>query len=577
MSDRLVIVSLDGHVCPRVEVFRPYVEAKYLEQFDAFAAASGRHMLTLSATRGTEDAPSELRDRWVHHVEQTYGSDDLNADPSRRLSEMDADGIAAEALYHGGFNLHPIPFFDPDLHSSFNQTVPASGQAAELRAAGIRSYNRWLADFVGVAPERLVGVAHIPTRDVAMAVGEVERAREAGLRGVNLPSPRRDLMSFNRPEYDALWAVCADREMSLHTHGGGGDIFPVGGQGAWAIFASESRFLSRRGLAQLIFGGVFERFPRLSFFLTEQTDRWVAETLLNLDSIYLSTMVERTVPFIRDVLPRLPSDSFRSNCYIGASFMSRSEAEAAIEHDYWRNVMWAATSRTPKGRGRSRARRCARRSPGCRLSMSWRCSARTRCVCSRSTHARCMPSPTGSDRCSKPSTIRSTRARFPTPAATRSRSAASGVTPEQREHTGFAACAARWLNRPRSMVHAIRRDERGTMALVESRTGILVVMTDAFPDRHDEYNDWYEHTHVDDVLKVDGIAVAQRFATIPGLRGEMLPQRYMALYELSGDVDAVLESMRRTRPQRPTSPTLDQSTAASYAFRAIGGPHERVT
>ena len=108
----------------------------------------------------------------------------------------------------------------------------------------------------------------------------------------------------------------------------------------------------------------------------------------------------------------------------------------------------------------------------------------------------------------------------------------------------------------------------------ESRTGLLVVMTDAVPGRLDEYLEWYERTHLDDVLKVPGIASAQRFASVPGLRGEVMPQRYMALYELTADIDATLEAMRRTKAGRPTSPALDQPVSASYAFRAIGGRHE---
>jgi predicted TIM-barrel fold metal-dependent hydrolase len=348
-DERLVVVSIDGHVSPRVSGFRPYCDAKYLEQFDDFVSEINEHLLTLSATTGQSGQSNALQARWLREVEAQYGPEPLNADPAYRLQLMDDDGIAAETVYHGGFNFQPIPFFSPSLHSSFNQDVPEAGDSSTLRAAGIRMYNRFLADWISVAPERFVGIAHIPMWDVGAAVAEVEHAYDLGLRAVNLPSPRRQLLSYNHAEWDPLWQVCSERAMTLHTHGGGGDIFPIDGQGAWAILASEARFLSRRGLSQLIFGGVFERFPRLRFFLTEQTDRWVAETMRNFDSIYLSTMEERTVPFIRDVLPRLPSDYFRSNCYVGASFMSRSEAELAVDDDHWRNMVWGRDFPHPEG------------------------------------------------------------------------------------------------------------------------------------------------------------------------------------------------------------------------------------
>ena len=39
----------------------------------------------------------------------------------------------------------------------------------------------------------------------------------------------------------------------------------------------------------------------------------------------------------------------------------------------------------------------------------------------------------------------------------------------------------------------------------------LIVLTNPAPGREDEYNDWYTNTHLADVLKVPGIAAAQRF------------------------------------------------------------------
>jgi hypothetical protein len=43
---------------------------------------------------------------------------------------------------------------------------------------------------------------------------------------------------------------------------------------------------------------------------------------------------------IRAKLPKPPSEYFRKNCYIGASFMSNSEAKVSVEHDLIDNVMW---------------------------------------------------------------------------------------------------------------------------------------------------------------------------------------------------------------------------------------------
>jgi hypothetical protein len=43
---------------------------------------------------------------------------------------------------------------------------------------------------------------------------------------------------------------------------------------------------------------------------------------------------------LRAALPRLPSEYFRSNCFIGASFLANWEAKYGIEHDLVGNTMW---------------------------------------------------------------------------------------------------------------------------------------------------------------------------------------------------------------------------------------------
>ncbi|MGO8862200.1 MAG: amidohydrolase, partial [Acidimicrobiales bacterium] len=43
---------------------------------------------------------------------------------------------------------------------------------------------------------------------------------------------------------------------------------------------------------------------------------------------------------LRAALPKLPSEYFRQNCFIGASFLSNWEAKFGIEHDLVSNTMW---------------------------------------------------------------------------------------------------------------------------------------------------------------------------------------------------------------------------------------------
>ena len=61
----------------------------------------------------------------------------------------------------------------------------------------------------------------------------------------------------------------------------------------------------------------------------------------------------------------------------------------------------------------------------------------------------------------------------------------------------------------------------------------LMVFTNAIEGRDEEFNRWYNETHLKDVLAVEGFASAQRFR-IAGVT-EAAPFAYLALYELDTD------------------------------------------
>jgi hypothetical protein len=95
-----------------------------------------------------------------------------------------------------------------------------------------------------------------------------------------------------------------------------------------------------------------------------------------------------------------------------------------------------------------------------------------------------------------------------------------------------------------------------------------VVYTRPVAGQEDEFNDWYDNQHLQDLLKIPGVVRAQRFSTeIDGQR------QYLALYDLdTDDVEACLEDIRsRSGTDRMVmSPALDMDSISDVAFAAIG-------
>jgi predicted TIM-barrel fold metal-dependent hydrolase len=337
-EQRYLIVSADSHAGPSLErQLRDYCPKEYLPQFDEYAAevaAVRRAIADNPAVRqrgvgadSDPDSPSLARQAY-RATKECPGQQD----PHARLRDMDADGVAADVIFAGGQNDENIPFI------GFGVDAGPAGQAYELRAVGFDIWNRWLADFVSVAPERHVGVMQVPIWDVDRAVRTVEECRRAGLKGVNFPAPRSDYPAYSDPIYEPFWAACEDLDVPLLSHSGGGEP-PLGfpGPAGQAIYWAEVHWLSRRGLWQTILPGIFERHPKLKLVFTEQRAVWVVETLNDLDSIYLTDMHTG----LQETLPKKPSEYWFSNCYLSGSFLARFEVMRRHEVGLG-NLMWGS-------------------------------------------------------------------------------------------------------------------------------------------------------------------------------------------------------------------------------------------
>jgi predicted TIM-barrel fold metal-dependent hydrolase len=316
-DERYTIISADCHAGGNHAQYREYLEAKYHDEFDAWR---GRYKNPF------RDLQDDGRTR--------------NWDDQRRISDLGADGVVAEVVFP---NTVP-PFFPTGI-----VVAPAPDASNyELRLAGIRAHNRWLRDFVAAHPERRAGLVQIFLNDVDDAVQHVRWGKENGLRGVLLPGVSPDTPWIDplfSPKYDPLWAVCEELEMPVTHHSGGSGI-PNFGRYPFTnvMFVLETGFFANRALWHLMMSGVFDRFPNLKLVMTEQGSAWVPDLIARLDGLH-DRMVNGRIGELGvpddAVLKMKPSQYFRRNCFIGASFPSPSDA--ALFHQIGiDNIMWGS-------------------------------------------------------------------------------------------------------------------------------------------------------------------------------------------------------------------------------------------
>ncbi len=224
--------------------------------------------------------------------------------PEEHIKDMDEDGVYGSIVF---------PTVGLDLY----QNIPDSDLLTEM----FRVYNDWLAEFCKPFPDRLKGVACINVDDVKSGVMELERCAKMGLGGGMIavyPLPGKQ---YNLPEYDVLWAAAQDLRMPLALHvttnrPGPGQEFTSASDALTPAFNANRDYWVRMSLGNIIFSGVFQRFPNLQIGAVEHELSWVPHFLDRIDYTY-TQRVYRDEWWDRYTGDKLPSEYFHSNVFLG--------------------------------------------------------------------------------------------------------------------------------------------------------------------------------------------------------------------------------------------------------------------
>ena len=254
-----------------------------------------------------------------------------NWDTERRWSDQQRDGVVGEVLFP-----NTIPPFFP---SFVLFAAPPSPEDYAHRRAGIHAHNRWLADFVAEHPHRRAGIGQIFLNDIDDAIEDVRWIKEHDLRGgilvPNIPPDVKWIKPLHHPDYDPLWAVCEELGVPVSSHGGTGTPEYAKTPASAVLMIAEVPFYSQRPLVQIIMGGVFQRFPRLKFVVTEAGCAWVPGLLKRLD--YLLDGIRKNgaigeLRFSPDmVLPLSATEYFQRNVWMGVSQPTPEDAAALVK------------------------------------------------------------------------------------------------------------------------------------------------------------------------------------------------------------------------------------------------------
>ncbi len=317
-SPPYTIISADTHAGANHETYREYLDPAYLDDFDAWR---GRYKNPWKDLRDTD-----LRVR--------------NWDDDRRDADQLADGVVGEVIFP-----NTVPPFYPGFVLFAGPPKP---EDYTHRRAGIHAHNRWMVDFCARKPAQRAGIGQFFLNDIDDAIDDVTWIKEHGLRGgVLLPTVAPDVTwvkPLYHPDYDRLWTALQDLDLPVNLHAGTGSPNYGKFPSVPMIMITEVGFYGARPFVHMLLSGVFERFPRLKFVMTEGSAAALPPMLAQMDHVIANVRkgeIGELKYTAEHALPRSATEYFRQNCWVGASFPGPGDWEARASMGTGR-FMWGS-------------------------------------------------------------------------------------------------------------------------------------------------------------------------------------------------------------------------------------------
>ena len=232
--------------------------------------------------------------RWEDVPKNTYV-------PSERLKAMDIDQVDTHTFF-------------PNVAGFSNNRFQQEG-TEEFRLACIQAYNDWLVEEWTAFSPRYIAQTIAPMWNVEMAVGEVHRSVKNGHKALIWHGATEvfGLPHFNESHWDPIYATCQDLDIPMCLHLGAVPVLEAwkGYTPATGLAMHSTRAISSQIqiIANVLFSGVLDRFPRLKVIMVESGIGWIPYVLELADHEYHNLGVAG------EGLTTLPSEAFRRQVY----------------------------------------------------------------------------------------------------------------------------------------------------------------------------------------------------------------------------------------------------------------------
>jgi len=317
LADEVRVIDADTHMTERHDLFTSRAPKGYEERVPRVVPIDGKphwvveDKIDLGPARGG-GVVDRNGDKFPFEECKLNGIDWVHQgawDPEARLAVMDECGIWGQVLYPNAIGLG-------------GQTLANEVHDPVLRQLCVEIYNDHMAELQEWSANRFLPMPVLPAWSIESCVKEAERLADLGFRGVNMTSDPQETGApdFASREWDALWEVCADRQLPVHFHIGasltslnfyGKYFWPSQQQNVKPAIGGTMLFLNNaRVVINSIYAGIFDRHPNLKMVSVESGMGWIPFVLETID---YELMENAPAQFAE--LSRKPSEYFREHWY----------------------------------------------------------------------------------------------------------------------------------------------------------------------------------------------------------------------------------------------------------------------
>ena len=276
----LVLISVDDHIVEPPGMFAEHWPAKYagraprivvgddggdIWEFEGERAPN----VGLNAVAGCP--PDEYNLDPTEYTQMRPGCFDVH----ERVRDMSAAGVLA------GLN---FPTFPHSCGQFFGRIADK-----DVALAAVRVYNDWHIDeWAGAYPDRLIPLSIPPLWDPQAMADEIRRVSAKGCHAVTFSEnpAKLGLPSYHTEHWDPFFAACVDGAVTVCLHIGSSSSMVVTAPDAPPeVMISLTPVNSFTAITDILFSGVFRRFPGLQIAMSEGGIGWIPYALERADYV----------------------------------------------------------------------------------------------------------------------------------------------------------------------------------------------------------------------------------------------------------------------------------------------------